>query len=158
MDMSFGKNYPQGMPNWLFGNATRLDYSSALKANIQKQNASVVPRYWYIDATVTCDRCEKEFCFTAAEQRVWYEDYGFWIDSFPKHCIVCRRELSEIKAIQQVYDREIARAVGTNDIKLKRRILELINRLIEMGVDLPPRVREKRRILAAQIDRHASGE
>lgn len=158
MGVSTGKNDPKGMPAFFFSDAMRLDYSSATRANVEKQYASVIPRYWYIDAIVKCQRCEKEFCFTAAEQRVWYEEYGFWIDSFPKRCLTCRHALAEIKALQQEYDRDIARALGTQDIKLKRRMIELIKRLVDMGQDLPPRIHEKRRILSTQIDRDAGAD
>ena len=56
---------------------------------------------WYIDATFLCERCHEEFCFTAAEQKIWYEDYGFYIDSTPKECVACRRELRRRKSIRR---------------------------------------------------------
>ncbi len=42
-----------------------------------------------------CERCGEEFWFSANEQRVWYEEWGFWIDSVPKHCAACRTMLRE---------------------------------------------------------------
>ena len=92
------------MPPHFFYGSLRLDYGSAVRADPDSQNYGVCPRYWYIDATFRCARCNAEFSFTATEQRTWYEEYGFWIDSLPKHCLACRRELRDLKAARQEYD------------------------------------------------------
>ena len=42
-----------------------------------------------------CERCGEEFWFSANEQRIWYEEWGFRIDSIPKHCAACRKMLRE---------------------------------------------------------------
>jgi Probable zinc-ribbon domain len=71
------------MPAHFFYRSLRIDYGSAVAADIERQNCSICPRYWYVDTIFPCDRCGSEFVFTVAEQRLWYEEYGFWIDSFP---------------------------------------------------------------------------
>ena len=87
---AFGSDDPREMPPHFFWGALRLDYRTAVRAETTRQNCSMCPRYWYVDAHFRCERCGAEFAFSAAEQRVWYEDYGFWVDAFPKHCPACR--------------------------------------------------------------------
>lgn len=88
---AFGSDNPREMPPHFFYGSVRLKYDTAVRAEPDKQNCSICPRYWYLDAVFRCDRCGSEFEFTAAEQRLWYEEYGFWVDSRPKHCLACAR-------------------------------------------------------------------
>src|SRR5918994_4394206 len=95
---SFGSEDPRDMPPHFFLAAFRVDYATAVRAKTADQNCSICPRYWYVDAAFRCSRCGAEFVFSAAEQRVWYEEYGFWVDARPKHCLACRRALRQLKA------------------------------------------------------------
>jgi len=147
----FGRDDPHEMPVHFFYRSSRIDYASAVRANAGRQNCSICPRYWYVDTIFPCDRCGEEFAFTAAEQRIWYEDYRFWVDSLPKHCLACRRELRELKAARQHYDRWIEQALQTGDHELKERLARVIDELYELGGELPPRINENRRRLARQI-------
>ncbi|MEZ6190017.1 MAG: zinc-ribbon domain containing protein [Phycisphaerales bacterium] len=72
--MFTGKRKPTDMPSWLFPDGTRFDYTSAVRADTTRQDFSVEPRHWYVDATIRCDRCEQDFLFSADEQRFWYEE------------------------------------------------------------------------------------
>jgi Probable zinc-ribbon domain len=148
----FGREDPREMPAHLFSGSLRVDYESAVRADPERQNCSICPRHWYVDATFRCDRCGREFEFKAAEQRVWYEEYGFWIDSLPKRCLVCRRDLRDMKATRQEYDRLVAEALRTGDVQLKKRLAAVIDRLYELGGPLPARINENRRCLALQIE------
>ncbi len=86
----FGWSSSDRMPRHLFYRALELDHSTAIRASIDKQNYSVCPRHWYIDATFRCEGCNEDFLWTATEQRAWFEDYGFYVDSIPKECKACR--------------------------------------------------------------------
>jgi hypothetical protein len=141
------------MPAYFFHEARCLDYESAIKADVAKQNFTVVPRSWYIDATIRCCRCENEFCFSAKEQKTWYEDYGFYVDSFPTRCASCRRELRDAKALRDEYDRDIATSLSSEECEPKVRIVAVIDRLCESGEVLPAKIHENRKILAKQIAR-----
>lgn len=153
----FGRDDPREMPVHLFFASVRIDYGSAVRANADKQNCSICPRYWYVDATFRCERCGREFVFTAAEQRVWYEEYRFWIDSLPKHCFECRRALRELKAARRDYDRWIEQALETDDLELKTRLARLIDQLYELGGELPARIHENRRRLARELGQFDTG-
>ena len=53
----FGREDPREMPAHLFPEVRRMDYASAVRADTEKQNCSICPRYWYVDATFSCARC-----------------------------------------------------------------------------------------------------
>jgi Probable zinc-ribbon domain len=152
----FGRDDPREMPTHFFVGAVFLDYSSAVRANAEKQNCSICPRHWYLDAVFACDHCSEKFVFTAAEQRAWYEEYGFWIDSRPKHCLNCRRTLRNLKAARQEYDRSIEEALRSQNVGLKERVAAVIDRLYELGGEMPLRINENRARLARQLARSAT--
>jgi Probable zinc-ribbon domain len=152
----FGEDDPREMPAHLFAGALHLDYASAVRANPEKQNCSICPRHWYLDVAFACEHCGERFFFTADEQRVWYEEYGFWIDSRPKHCPNCRRTLRHLKAARQEYDRSIDEALRSENAELKERVAAVIDRLYELGGELPPRINENRRRLARQLVKNTS--
>lgn len=149
-----GESDPRKMPGHLFIGALHLDYATAIRAEIGKQDFSVCPRHWYIDATFRCPRCDSNFVFTASEQQLWYETLGFWIDSRAKHCVQCRSELRDLKSLQQVYDRDIENSLLRDaDHGCKRRMLEVIDKLTAGGLQLPGRMLEKQQILTKQLER-----
>jgi hypothetical protein len=149
----FGEHEPRNVPRHLFSGSLHIDYASAVHADISRQNFSVCPRHWYIDATFHCPRCGNNFRFTADEQRVWYEELGFFVDSRAKHCVDCRRELRNLNSLRQEYDRDIASAMQGDDCECKQRLVVVIDELCECGGDLPARIHENRRLLARQIAR-----
>ena len=88
----FGNTHPAKMPVHFFYGALKLDYGSAVRADISKQNYTVCPRHWYVDATFKCVECGSEFVFTSEEQRFWFEDLKFFVDSQAKRCPACRKK------------------------------------------------------------------
>ncbi len=144
---------PRNMSSHFFFQALRLDYGSAVRADTSKQDFCCFPRHWYIDATFLCERCREEFCFTAAEQKTWYEVYRFYVDSLPKGCGVCRRELRRLKSLRQEYDRAIAGALTSKDLAVKAHVATLVDHLCEAGVSLQEKVHANRALLAKQIAR-----
>lgn len=151
--IDFGRNDPREMPAHLFFGSVRVDYGTAVRADFEKQNCSICPRYWYVDAVFLCARCRHEFTFSAAEQHAWYEDYGFWIDSLPTRCLICRRNLRDLKRARREYDQRVAEVLQARDLKAKKRLARVIDRLYETGGELPPRINENRRRLANQISK-----
>lgn len=74
-----------------YARALIVDESQFVVANPAKQHYSVFPETVYFPMQLRCERCAALFWFTAGEQRVWYEEWGFWIDSIPLDCAECRR-------------------------------------------------------------------
>lgn len=151
---SFGDTDPRKMPGHLFSGARHLDYSTAVRADISKQNFSVCPRHWYVDAAFRCSRCGKSFVFKTDEQKFWYEELKFWIGCVPRECAKCRKELRELKALQQEYDRDISTAIlkSTSGAR-KERLLAVIDAIEAGGLTLAEKVTENRRILLSQIQK-----
>jgi hypothetical protein len=149
----FGERDPREMPAHLFPGVRRMDYATAIPGNPDRQNRSICPRYWYVDADFDCARCGGPFTFSAVEQRVWYEEYGFWVDSVPKHCGPCRQQLRHFKTLRQEYDEQVFHVLEHGDLKRKRRLAEVIDQLYELEQELPPRINEHRRRLANDIAR-----
>jgi hypothetical protein len=147
----FGSTDPAKMPGHLFHQAVERDWSTAVRANIDNQNYTVCPRHWYVDAVIPCEGCGEDFTFSAEEQRLWYETYHFYVDSFPQRCLQCRRSDRRIKSLRQDYDRLIAAALASDDRQLKARLVGIIDSLVESGTSFPDRIQEKRRVLLKQI-------
>ncbi len=145
------------MPAHFFYRSLRVIYETAVRSDPHNQNCSICPRYWYVEAIFPCDRCGAAFSFSAAEQRVWYEDYGFWVDSLPRHCLACRRDLRNLKAVRQEYDQNVAHTLLHGDLETKKRLADVIDQLYEFGGELPARINENRRRLANQIARAEEG-
>lgn len=67
---------------------------AALVANVEKQDYGLggpITAYW--DQRRQCQYCEKDYLFTADEQRFWYEERKFFVESAPVACVECRRTL-----------------------------------------------------------------
>lgn len=70
---------------------------SAIAADISRQNFSTFPRGYYVDLLERCVRCKRPFIFFAREQKYWYEDLHFYIDSRCVHCAACRASIHELR-------------------------------------------------------------
>ena len=149
----FGSKSPRRMPGHFFLGCIQVDYNSAIRADTSKQHFSVAPRHWYIDADVRCEQCDEVFRFSADEQRQWYEQYGFWVGSFPRHCPGCRRERRRVKARHQEYDQSVATALRSDDAEQKTRVIEIVDQLRAAGEKLPKKVHDNRELLATQLAR-----
>ena len=150
----YGDTDPRKMPNHLFSGIRHLDFSTATRADISQQNFSICPRHWYIDATIDCSRCGQSFVFKADEQKFWYEELKFWIESIPRECAKCRNEVRQLKALRQEYDRDVASAMRKSAIvDQKERLVDVIKAIEAGGVTLAEKVIENRRILLSQIEK-----
>lgn len=147
----FGDTDPKLMPRHLFGGAYQLDYASAIRGNPAKQNFSVCPRHWYLDAIFKCDMCRENFTWSAAEQKTWFEQWHFWIDSVPNQCPQCRKLRREAKAARQEYDAIVEQARQGNDLTLKARVLALIDEMTATDDQLPAKIKETYEAFTTQL-------
>jgi hypothetical protein len=87
----------------------------------------------------------------ASEQRFWYEDKHFWIDSLPTRCVACRQEQRTRLELRKRYDALIASALGACPPEVKKEVVAIINEL-EAGEDeIPEKMKENRKVLYAQL-------
>ena len=152
----FGESSSTSMPRHFFWECLHLDHDSAVRADVSRQNYSVCPRHWYIDATFKCPRCSKEFQLTAAEQKQWCEELGFYVDSYAKNCPACRHDERKRKSLRQEYDRDIETTLQSTDVDAKKRLATIIDDLCSSEADLPLKIHENRKILGRQIARITS--
>lgn len=153
MPAFFGEDDPCKLPGHFFYGALHIDYATAVRADISKQDYTVCPRHWYVDAAFRCPRCQQTFVFAAEEQRFWFEQLRFYVDTQAKHCPACRKERRELRDLKKAYDAGIAAALGGKDMQQKSQLLAVLDALEEGGVALPAKMVENRRLLQRQIDR-----
>lgn len=151
----FGSTDPRLMPRHLFWGAVHIDYESAVRGNPERQNYSVCPRYWFMDADFVCKGCGKNFTWTAGEQKAWFEDYYFWIDSSPRQCEACRADRRHLAALRAEYDSMVAAARPKEAIAEKRRVMEVICELEAALARLPDKMMETKRLFEHQIQKHS---
>ncbi len=153
----FGESNPRLMPRNFFWEARSMDYKAAQKADISKQNYTVCPRHWYVDATFICRDCGQEFVFTASEQHFWYEEKQFYVDSCPRSCVTCRREERTRVELRRRYDQIIAEALGNCLPENKQEAVGLICEIEATEESFPARMQENRTRLLKQLEKRAGG-
>jgi hypothetical protein len=149
----FGEDNPKGMPAHFFFGVRHMDYATAQRADISKQHYTVCPRHWYVDATFVCRDCGREFVFTASEQRFWYEDRQFFVNSLPKRCVECRKADRTRLELRKRYDALIAKALGQCAVETKKQVVEIINELEAAEGQIPDRMLENRSRLYAELSK-----
>lgn len=152
----FGSIDPRKMPAYLFQGAVYLDYSSAIRGNPGKQNYLVCPRHWYLDADFNCERCHVEFTWTAREQKYWFEDYYFWVDSRPRHCKGCVAVRKHLKLLRMEYDSTVRAAHLSSATKEKIRIIEVVCEMESAVVHLPRKMIETKELFERQLRKSQS--
>lgn len=100
-----GHPYETWISHPLFGRVPRLGYlpdldyqpplpPGAIRGNPRKQYFCAyhaIPCYFYVDREFNCRDCGAAFGFSAEEQRFWYEELQFHLNSVPVCCLPCRR-------------------------------------------------------------------
>jgi hypothetical protein len=151
----FGKTHPKKMPEYFFFGSLAVHHETAVRASVEKQNYSVCPRHWYMDADFKCERCGLVFTWTAEEQKAWFEDYFFWVDSRPRHCRTCRRELRRLVELRKEYDATVAAARDHGTPDQKSRIVSIVSELQQAFGKLPEKMTETMGLFQRQITKMA---
>lgn len=147
----FGSDCSENMPMHFFFGAVSIDHSTAIRADIAKQDYTVCPRHWYVDAHMPCENCGKTFLWSATEQRAWFEEYRFYVDSRATRCKKCRALKREITALKQQYDRMVAEARTGRDVDKKRNLVALVDQLASMTEEVSAKMVDTRELLLKQI-------
>lgn len=100
-------------PETIFGGDTFLHWHSpkecripntAIPADLSQQVAATVPVTHYFDVVRTCRDCGRPFLFFAQEQKHWYEELGFGLDSDCVRCVPCRKRQQGIARVRERYE------------------------------------------------------
>jgi hypothetical protein len=152
----FGSDHPHGMPEHFLHGAVDIDYDSAVRADTSRQDYSVAPRYWYLDLTFVCQRCKQRFVWTRDEQRFWFEELRFWIDSHPSLCRQCRATKREMSELRRAYDSGISSALSCKAIPEKEVMRQILADYLTLAGVLSPRMVENLDLLERQIQNLSS--
>ena len=155
----FGCLQPTDLSDYLLWKAHRKDYDTAIKADITKQNYSVMPRCWYVDAWFYCEECGQEFCWAAKEQKRWFEDYTFYVQSQPRKCPTCRQKWRVARDAKLIYDKYIHTVCDqSTHPKIKQQVIDAVDQIEQMaeidGKKLSPAYGRTRRTLMRQLNNH----
>jgi hypothetical protein len=78
--------------------------NTAIPADLSRQMPATVPVTHYFDAKRQCVDCGKPFIFFAAEQKYWYEELGFPLESDCVRCVVCRKKQQGLELKRDRYE------------------------------------------------------
>lgn len=77
---------------------------TAIAADLARQTPATVPVTHYFDEERICRDCGKPFIFFAEEQKHWYEEFGFSLDSDCVRCVPCRKRQQGIVRVRARYE------------------------------------------------------
>ena len=89
--------------HWHSPNKFRIP-NTAIMANTDKQVDSTIPVTHYFDVQRKCKDCNKNFIFFAEEQKYWYEELQFPLESDCIRCINCRKNHQHINVKRKYYE------------------------------------------------------
>ena len=129
--------------------------NTAVAADLTAQAWATVPVTHYFDVERICRDCDRWFIFFAEEQKHWYEELGFGLDSDCVRCVPCRKRQQGIGRQRQRYEELFHVSERTVDENLE--MAECCLSLIEASV-FNNRQAERVRMLLNRIPSDASGK
>lgn len=78
--------------------------NTAIPADLSRQSPATVPVTHYFDIKRQCRDCGRPFIFFAEEQKYWYEELGFALESDCVRCVVCRKKQQGIEHKRERYE------------------------------------------------------
>jgi len=109
-----------------------IDHKSVIEADLSKQKYGYEPRPYYVDIKYKCKKCKVHFLFTAEEQKLWYESFGFWNRAYPIHCYHCRqieRKHKDLMKEFSIYEKQNDSNLSKEEaLKLSEMILTLFEK------------------------------
>jgi hypothetical protein len=107
-----------------------LSEGRAIRAEPWRQLTGLMyPFFAYIDQSLPCEDCGKDFKFSAQEQRYWYDVLQFQIDSYPKQCAPCRRK----RRIYKRHFHDLQRAIEALDSNSSEQLAHVAEGFLKIG-------------------------
>jgi hypothetical protein len=167
-----GLNPPQDLEQTFFHWHSRDDVrvpNTAISADLSRQSRATVPVTHYFDVKRRCEECGKPFLFFAEEQRYWYEELGFPLESDCVRCVPCRKRQQGLDRSRDRYEELFHLPARTSDQQLEfaecclslveggvfhRRQLEHVRAILKgLRADLDPEARERLASLWTRVRR-----
>ena len=124
---------------------------TATPADLSRQTRATVPVTHYYDLERTCRDCKKPFIFYAEEQKHWYEELGFGLDSDCVRCVVCRKRQKGLSRQRKRYE-ELFHTPNRSDLE-NLEMADCCLSLIETSI-FSPRQTQLVRMLLNQTASH----
>ncbi|MGB6044042.1 MAG: zinc-ribbon domain-containing protein [Pirellulales bacterium] len=97
-----GSEWPYGDFS-AYSRGTRIP-NTAIIADTTRQSRATVPVTHYFDLERKCCDCSRPFIFFAQEQKHWYEELGFGLESDCVRCAECRKTQQGIARRRELYE------------------------------------------------------
>ncbi len=124
--------------------------NTAVCANIQKQVSATMHVTHYFDLERLCHDCGRSFIFFADEQKHWYEDLQFGLDSDCIRCVPCRKQQQGVARMRQQYEELFQIEARTPDQSVL--MAECCLDLIEHGIFSAKQTQRVRMLLNSLAD------
>ncbi|MHB8974297.1 MAG: zinc-ribbon domain containing protein [Pirellulaceae bacterium] len=98
-----GQEWPYGDLR-SYSSRTRRIPDTAIPADLARQTLATVPVTHYFDLERRCRDCDRPFIFFAREQKYWYEELDFGLESDCVRCVECRKRQQGIAREREVYE------------------------------------------------------
>jgi hypothetical protein len=106
--------------------------NTAISADLTRQTAATVAVTHYFDLDRLCCDCRRRFIFFAAEQKHWYEELGFGLESDCVRCVDCRKNQQGLAQKVQRYEELFHEPNKTDDQNLE--MAECCLTLMELSI------------------------
>ncbi|MEL6927726.1 MAG: zinc-ribbon domain containing protein [Cyanobacteria bacterium J06600_6] len=130
----------------------RID-NTAIAADLGKQVSATIPVTHYYDVKRQCRDCNQMFIFFAAEQKYWYEELKFPLESDCIRCYPCRAKQRQVADTLKQYENlfHVANRTSEQTLMMTECCLYLIeNNVFEFT---PKQTQRIRRLLNTVSDR-----
>jgi hypothetical protein len=78
--------------------------NTAVPADVSRQSPATVPVTHYVDVRRRCRDCDRPFIFFAEEQKYWYEELNFPLESDCIRCVDCRKKQQGLEHKRHRYE------------------------------------------------------
>ena len=138
-----------------FGGRECLIFGTAIPADLGRQTKATVPVTHYYDLDLECRDCGRRFIFFAEEQKYWYEELGFDLNSGCVRCHPCRKARHLAARWKSRFDELLHRSDRTIEESLE--MADSCLHLIERGI-FHHRQTQRVRQLLNQVARHGRSD
>jgi hypothetical protein len=159
-----GRKLPQTS---FYSHDVRRIPNTAIPADLSRQTPATVAATHYFDLDRMCCDCGRRFIFFAEEQKHWYEELGFGLESDCVRCVECRKREQGLAQKARRYEElfhEPNRTAEQNlemaeccvvlmessifGLRQTQRVRKLLNKVAD---DVDPTVRSRCEELAARV-------
>jgi hypothetical protein len=144
-----GKKWPYGDYS-AYSERTKRIANTAIAADLDRQLPATVAVTHYFDLERKCRDCDRSFIFFASEQKYWYEQLGFSLESDCVRCVECRKQQQGIARQRATYE-SLFRISDKTDEQLLT-MAEASLSLIENGVFTSRQTERVRNLLNSIAD------